>query len=153
MEWVTHSGSMFGVLFIMTSLFMWEEKKSEYIPPLWISAIFAVTLSFLIKMVVMRPRPTMLFLPFTTIADFSFPSTHAAIGFAALPILDREFPRIKWFWLIFACALAFSRLYFGLHYLSDTLGGALLGYSIGYAMMRLYQHALLQISIQAWIGA
>jgi undecaprenyl-diphosphatase len=41
------------------------------------------------------------------------------------------------FWLGFAILVAFSRVYFGVHYLSDVIAGAFIGYLIGYLAMNL----------------
>jgi len=51
--------------------------------------------------------------------------------FSALPILNKKFNKLKYIWLVFACLVAFSRVYFGVHYMSDVLTGALVGYLIG----------------------
>jgi undecaprenyl-diphosphatase len=48
-----------------------------------------------------------------------------------LPILDRELRRFKWIWIAIACLIALSRLYFGVHYLSDVIFGGIFGYVIG----------------------
>ena len=55
--------------------------------------------------------------------------------FSALPVLSKEFKKLKYAWLVFACLVAFSRVYFGLHYLSDVLGGAIIGYLIGWGIV------------------
>lgn len=64
----------------------------------------------------------------------SFPSDHAVIAFALAASLFRVSPRIG----IWACfhAIVFiclPRLYFGLHYLSDLIGGALIGITLVFA--------------------
>ena len=46
-------------------------------------------------------------------------------------ILDIEFKKIKWFFIIFAIVVGISRMYFNVHFFSDVVGGALLGYIIG----------------------
>ena len=69
--------------------------------------------------------------------NFSFPSFQAMLVFCALPILSKEFPKIKWFWIVFACLVAFSRVYFGLHFLSDVIIGGILGYLIGMLVIKL----------------
>jgi len=56
---------------------------------------------------------------------------HAAAAFSALPVLDLEFPKLKWFWLGFALLIALSRIYMGVHYFSDVVAGAFFGYLIG----------------------
>jgi len=69
--------------------------------------------------------------------DFSFPSFHTAIVFCALPIIKKEFTKFWYFWLIFAILVSFSRVYFGVHYFSDILFGAFLGYLIGLLLIKL----------------
>jgi undecaprenyl-diphosphatase len=63
---------------------------------------------------------------------FSFPSNHALNNFAAAVFLLRLFPAYKWFFLIVAILISISRIYLGVHYPSDVLGGALIGVAFGY---------------------
>jgi undecaprenyl-diphosphatase len=59
--------------------------------------------------------------------DPSFPSGHAATSFAAATILTATVPRWAPAWVLVAAAIAFSRVYVGVHYPLDILGGAVLG--------------------------
>jgi undecaprenyl-diphosphatase len=60
-------------------------------------------------------------------SGFSFPSSHAVNNFAAALILAFFFPRAKWWFFGFAAIVAFSRIYVGVHYPSDVIGGAVIG--------------------------
>lgn len=126
--WISYIISLIFVLLIITSLFMWEEKKKDWIIPLWFSAAAAIVITYVLKFIVARERPDEIVLWFK---DYSFPSAHAAMSFATLPILDEEFPVIKWFWISFAALVALSRVYLGVHFLSDIIAGSLIGYGIG----------------------
>ena len=63
---------------------------------------------------------------------FSFPSNHALNNFAAAIFLVRIYPQYKWIFLITATLISISRIYLGVHYPSDILGGALIGSAFGY---------------------
>jgi len=63
---------------------------------------------------------------------FSFPSNHALNNFAAAVFLLRLFPAYKGIFLIVAFLISISRIYLGVHYPSDMLGGALIGVAFGY---------------------
>jgi membrane-associated phospholipid phosphatase len=64
----------------------------------------------------------------------SFPSGHAATSFAAATILSFAFPRLAPFLLLLAAAVGFSRVYVGVHYPIDIVGGAFLGVAIAVAV-------------------
>jgi undecaprenyl-diphosphatase len=69
--------------------------------------------------------------------DHSFPSGHAATSFAAATVLAAAVPRAAPVWYLLAAAIAFSRVYVGVHYPFDVLAGAALGVGVAIALLRL----------------
>ena len=142
MKWISYIGTSVIILFIITALFLYEERKRRWILPLIMSALIALLFSNIFKYVFMRSRPDVLQL--VTETNPGFPSNHATVAFSTLPILNKEFPKIKLFWIVFVFLIAFSRIYLGVHYLSDVVAGGLLGYSIStlvlYIRRRLFKH-------------
>jgi undecaprenyl-diphosphatase len=63
----------------------------------------------------------------------SMPSGHAATSFAGAVVLTYLLPRGAPLFFLLATAVAFSRVYVGVHYASDVLVGALLGTAVGLA--------------------
>jgi membrane-associated phospholipid phosphatase len=94
-----------------------------------VGAAYAISTS--IKVAIGRRRPVVEDLPhlMATPTGLSFPSSHSTSSFAAAQAFGRLVPRIPL--LGAAVAMAFSRLYLGVHYPSDVAAGAALGTVIG----------------------
>jgi membrane-associated phospholipid phosphatase len=65
----------------------------------------------------------------------SFPSGHAATAFACAALLAWASPRLAVPALLLAAAIAWSRVYVGVHWPLDVLGGAALGLAIALLML------------------
>ena len=155
---VTFISSEILVFFILTSFFLWEEKKRRWIFPLWATLAISAIINILLKIIVQRPRPFSLGIVQTLpiLAEshffwdsFSFVSFHAMLVFCAIPILAMEFKKLKYFWIAFAVIVSFSRVYFGLHFLSDVMVGALLGFIIGEAIVEFEREKLFFWNLRA----
>jgi undecaprenyl-diphosphatase len=99
----------------------------------------------------MIKHPTTIFPQFYVNAQYSYPSGHTAravfLGMALFSVLAGPFELWKTNWrktgIIAACILAYifavaiSRIYLGEHWLSDVLGGALLGAGFGGILLAL----------------
>lgn len=119
------------------TVWLWLDQKYKAIVPLWMSVFFAVMISYLIKIIVQRPRPTDAYVLFAN-TNSSFPSLHTSTAFATLAVLHLAYPQYTKYFIIFGLFVAASRMYFGLHYLSDTIAGVLFGYGIGFFIVHLY---------------
>jgi len=91
--------------------------------------------SSVIKFIIERPRPCHVLsdvhLLVSCGSGFSFPSSHAVNNFAGAVVLSFFVPRSAWGWFTFAAIVSFSRVYVGVHYPSDVVGGAVVGIACG----------------------
>lgn len=142
---ITFASSEVIIFFLLSALFLWRENKRRWILPLWVSLFLSALISFILKIAIQRDRPFQLgivnLIPMLqeasySIWNFSFPSFQSMLAFCAIPILSEQFPRLKKIWLVFAILVALSRVYFGLHFMSDVLIGALIGYLIGIIVVK-----------------
>lgn len=97
------------------------------------AAPLAVGLNFLVKLAVGRNRPVIEGHPPLGPAPnkLSFPSAHSTTAVAAATVLGRVSPRARPALLSLAALICIGRPYLGMHYPSDVLAGAALGYGLG----------------------
>jgi len=67
----------------------------------------------------------------------SFPSGHTSTSFACATVLSFFVPRAAPAFYLLALAIGFSRIYVGVHWPLDVLGGAILGVAVGLAVTAL----------------
>lgn len=116
-----------------------------------ITALLSITIGFLItnvllKNIVARPRPfdayTEIIPLITRPTDFSFPSGHTCASFACALVFFRMLPKKYGVpAVILAGMVAFSRLYLGVHYPGDVLGGflvAVFASTLAYHLVQTY---------------
>lgn len=110
-------------------------------------------IAFGLKYAVNRERPYTAYPdidPYQYDTDPSFPSGHTSYVFAIATTLTLEYP--KWYIIapayLWAASVGYSRLYLGMHYPSDVLGGAIVGAGsawISYKCNRWLQHKRVKI--------
>lgn len=117
------------------ALFWWLQGARRLSVYLVTTGVLGGLVDTVVKVVVNRDRPS-LEDPIATAHGKSFPSGHAmlatygygALLLAFLPVLPRRVrPAAILGWLVLVGAIAFSRLGLGVHYVSDVLGGIVLG--------------------------
>lgn len=135
--WVSLLGAWYVVIVfaLLLSVFLWLWNKRGYIFLLWITLAGSQLFASLSKMALHRTRPAT---AFYLLDSYSFPSGHTVIATAFYGFLVYVIWKTSNSWnkkvnalflgLIIALSVGFSRLYLGVHYLSDVAAGYLLGF-------------------------
>jgi undecaprenyl-diphosphatase len=137
MRVVTYSGGAVAALVIMTTAIVVAFRKTDsFRQPAFLAfcLVGALGLSPVIKLIVQRPRPDLS--PVFDAGGLAFPSGHAttsAIVFGSLAyVLTRQqsWRTNVWIWAVagmLSFLIGFSRLYLGVHWTTDVVGGWTLG--------------------------
>ena len=131
------NGGIFWIL--LTLLFLCMPKYRKTGATCATALIFdLLSVNMLIKNLVARPRPYTKIEGLVHIigdqSDFSFPSGHTAASFAAVTVLLMCAPKkISIPMTVLAVLISLSRLYVGVHYPTDILGGVVIGVICGVA--------------------
>lgn len=85
----------------------------------------------------LRPHPAEVHVIYRSYSPvgFSFPSNHAANGFAIATYVSYHFPWLMGVSFLGASIVAYSRVYVGAHYPSDVFWGALLGMLLSFSLI------------------
>lgn len=123
---------------IVFAVFLWFSRQRIYAVALWFTLIAGEGVTFLGKQIFHRARPD-IFMRAITEDSFSFPSGHATsvvlfYGFLAYLVVRHYTSAKKRLATIFSLTVLvvlvdLSRLYLGVHFLSDVIAGNLVGFS------------------------
>jgi undecaprenyl-diphosphatase len=136
LPWLTYLGSHFAfILFIILGWIITKQRKvlRRLLLLYGIQSFVIYGLKFLVT----RERP-LYFLETASklskgpgeILDPSFPSAHAAFSFMMAALLALWYPRYRIIFFIVAGFVGWTRIYLDLHYPTDVIVGALLGYGV-----------------------
>lgn len=117
------------------TLVLWMRGLPGAIIPVWVAFLGGKLTTWALKFVIDRPRPEFLF---DVVAHTpSFPSGHASGAISLFGILayvaacrqagPRQRFEIAYWAAVLIAAIAFSRLYVGVHFATDVLAGLLVG--------------------------
>lgn len=145
---ITNIGDTICIVTIaIISLFIFKDKKINI--SIVINLITVTILNNILKFIFMRPRPDLDAL--VTETSYSFPSGHSMIsmGFYGYMIylIYNFVPNkgLKWFLIsllsIIIFIIGFSRIYLGVHYASDVIGG----FTFGIAYLIIYTNTTKKI--------
>ena len=135
------------VLVAATALLWWkrnrrmEARNACLVAGLSFLASLALNQVFLLFLHRVRPYDAgVSHLLITPNPDWSFPSDHATAAAAIIAGLWlKKLPRIAVLFGTFAAMICFSRVYVGVHYFSDVVGGMAIGTLVTLAMAQLYR--------------
>jgi undecaprenyl-diphosphatase len=148
-----------GAVVVLVALGDWRRVRRVYAAAWWEIASFAAVLfvvvagsglvTGVIKPIVGRSSPDYLhdgvfaFTPFSVggYANYSFPSGHATV-MAAVAVMAVFVPSVVTAPIVIAAAIvAISRVMIDVHFPSDVVGGVLVGFGVGYVILRLMADA------------
>lgn len=116
-------------LFPLIGILLWRKQRRRVAVAIFMAQALALGTALIFQWLGQRARPEAVRL-LTAVPDYSsYPSGHAALVFSAAVILCLTYRQARWIGLslLSASVVAISRLYWGLHYPSDLIGGAVIG--------------------------
>lgn len=137
MKGITHLGDSVVVILFCFTLFIAPKLRETVALPVSVAVILSAVFNFILKNIFARERPDILRLINET--GYSFPSGHAMINaslYTMLILLIFKYLKntpekviLAAICVAFTVLIGYSRVYLGVHYAGDVLGGWLFGFA------------------------
>jgi len=142
----------FGALgaFYLAGRFLKDDRARAVAEDGLVSSVLAAgVITPILKLAVGRRRPSQTESTFARGGGSSFPSGHATQAFAVASVIASHYesPWIQAAAYGLAGLVGLSRMEQGAHYASDVLAGALIGISVGKAVVRFHESERLRIAV------
>lgn len=134
-KFVTELGGVGFTVFLTLLIVIFSKKYRYFIAG---NVVVATLVNQIVKHIVRRPRPNVLRL--VEESGYSFPSGHSMVSIALYGIIVYTIYKnvknkyIKWISIVLlsllVLSIGFSRIYVGVHYATDVIGGFLLGFVV-----------------------
>lgn len=135
---ITNIGGPIGIAIVCSIIFLIPKVRNRVGIPVSISIATSFCINVILKRCFARERPDILRL--VSESSYSFPSGHAMVNMALYAILVIytfklvENKKLKYTLIsimsLLIVAIGFTRVYLGVHYAGDILGGWLLGFVV-----------------------
>jgi undecaprenyl-diphosphatase len=116
-------------------------RRPWFLVLLLASDFVADGLSLALRQAIGRDRPPLVYpepKPLVAVPHSgAFPSGHASTAFACATVIAWASPRLRVPAFVLAAAIAWSRVYVGVHWPLDVLGGAVLGVLVSTVLLKL----------------
>ena len=131
-----------GLVFVLVGVVLAVIWRRPWFLVLLVAADLAADgLSLVLRQWIGRLRPPLVYLDprplVSTPHTGAFPSGHSASAFACATVIAWASPRLAVPAFVLAALVAWSRVYVGVHWPLDVLGGAALGVLVATALLRL----------------
>ena len=147
-RFITHSGDRYVVIILGIILLLIKSLREKYGVKFAIAALSSTALYQIMKYIFQRPRPD-LALRLIEQGGYSFPSGHSMNCLVSYGILiylllryceNRRLAKLLSFGLgLLTILIGFSRVYVGVHYPTDIIGGWSLGIAVLVAMIYAFE--------------
>ena len=147
-KFITHSGDRYVVILLGVILLLKKSLREKYGVKFAIAALSSTALYQIMKYIFQRPRPD-LALRLIEQGGYSFPSGHSMNCLVSYGILiylllryceNRRLAKLLSFGLgLLTILIGFSRVYVGVHYPTDIIGGWSLGIAVLVAMIYAFE--------------
>ena len=122
---ITIMGSIVFSLVLCGGLFILSREKGV---TTFIGVFLSAAATHLLKLIFSVPRPAVDRL--VGVSTYSFPSGHTTVAFSLAVLLSNMNEGLRIYLFGVAVLVGFSRIYLGVHYVTDVVAGAVVGYII-----------------------
>jgi undecaprenyl-diphosphatase len=140
----------YGLVFLVAGIVLALLWRRPWLLVVLLAAdLLAVWISLALRQLIGRDRPPLVYpepKPLVSVPHSgAFPSGHASAAFACATVIAYASPRLAVPAYVLAAAIAWSRVYVGVHWPLDVLGGAALGVLVATALLRLAEDRRLSL--------